>query len=442
MLPQPWCAGLSYKLCGHLSHVFRGQGRACDLNCKFIKLQSSQWIKFTRRSSLFLDTMKLAIRNKYIMSFLVGRSASAALASDSADAISQPRNVVLQTNKKPAANKASSAYSALLGAAMGGAAPSKPVRPVEEDDDEDVLPESAAPRVAQLTTPSDAWNATPPPPAIDLGSEPVPAFIAAVAFGGARPGFSFRAGESGVGYYRDPRSGPVQATAPPSPPPTLGLAELSLEEAEAAWVTSAEPLPPPPQPPPPGAVMTQPKPVVAPPAALVEAPPSTVPPPPPPPPTAAVALPSTIVAQVMPPVAPPSPPAPLATPSPLAPVAPPSPLAPLAPPASVVDTAATRAAASTSAGAARVVVPPSPAAPAAAAPAAAAPAPPLARPGAPASVEFGSMRAEREDSSSEDEDDEDDEDGSTPSADRPAGAAAPPARRASKDDSDGEVEFG
>ena len=189
------------------------------------------------------------------MSFLVGRSASAALASDSADAISQPRNVVLQTNKKPAANKASSAYSALLGAAMGGAAPSKPVRPVEEDDDEDVLPESAAPRVAQLTTPSDAWNATPPPPAIDLGSEPVPAFIAAVAFGGARPGFSFRAGESGVGYYRDPRSGPVQATAPPSPPPTLGLAELSLEEAEAAWVTSAEPLPPP-QPPPPGAVMT------------------------------------------------------------------------------------------------------------------------------------------------------------------------------------------
>ena len=372
-----------------------------------------------------------------IMSFLVGRSASAALASDSADAISQPRNVVLQTNKKPAANKASSAYSALLGAAMGGAAPSKPVRPVEEDDDEDVLPESAAPRVAQLTTPSDAWNATPPPPAIDLGSEPVPAFIAAVAFGGARPGFSFRAGESGVGYYRDPRSGPVQATAPPSPPPTLGLAELSLEEAEAAWVTSAEPLPPPPQPPPPGAVMTQPKPVVAPPAALVEAPPSTVPPPPPPPPTAAVALPSTIVstivAQVMPPVAPPSPPAPLATPSPLA---------PLAPPASVVDTAATRAAASTSAGAARVVVPPSPAAPAAAAPAAAAPAPPLARPGAPASVEFGSMRAEREDSSSEDEDDEDDEDGSTPSADRPAGAAAPPARRASKDDSDGEVEFG
>ena len=361
------------------------------------------------------------------MSFLVGRSASAALASDSADAISQPRNVVLQTNKKPAANKASSAYSALLGAAMGGAAPSKPVRPVEEDDDEDVLPESAAPRVAQLTTPSDAWNATPPPPAIDLGSEPVPAFIAAVAFGGARPGFSFRAGESGVGYYRDLRSGPVQATAPPSPPPTLGLAELSLEEAEAAWVTSAEPLPPPPQPPPPGAVMTQPKPVVAPPA---------------PPPTAAVALPSTIVAQVMPPVAPPSPPAPLATPSPLAPVAPPSPLAPLAPPASVVDTAATRAAASTSAGAARVVVPPSPAAPAAAAPAAAAPAPPLARPGAPASVEFGSMRAEREDSSSEDEDDEDDEDGSTPSADRPAGAAAPPARRASKDDSDGEVEFG
>ena len=389
------------------------------------------------------------------MSFLVGRSASAALASDSADAISQPRNVVLQTNKKPAANKASSAYSALLGAAMGGAAPSKPVRPVEEDDDEDVLPESAAPRVAQLTTPSDAWNATPPPPAIDLGSEPVPAFIAAVAFGGARPGFSFRAGESGVGYYRDPRSGPVQATAPPSPPPTLGLAELSLEEAEAAWVTSAEPLPPPPQPPPPGAVMTQPKPVVAPPAALVEAPPSTVPPPPPPPPTAAVALPSTIVstivAQVMPPVAPPSPPAPLAPPSPLAPVAPPSPLAPvappsppapLAPPASVVDTAATRAAASTSAGAARVVVPPSPAAPAAAAPAAAAPAPPLARPGAPASVEFGSMRAEREDSSSEDEDDEDDGDGSTPGADRPAGAAAPPAGRASKDDSDGEVEFG
>lgn len=170
------------------------------------------------------------------MSFLVGRSASAALAlaSDSADA----RNVVLQTNKKPAANKASAAYSALLGAAMGGAAPSKPVRPVEEDDDEDVLPESAAPRVAQLAAPSDACSATsPPPPAIDLGSEAVPAFIAAAAFGGARPGFSFRAGESGVGYYRDPRSGPVQAAALPPPPPTLGLAELSLEEAEAAWAS-------------------------------------------------------------------------------------------------------------------------------------------------------------------------------------------------------------
>ena len=172
------------------------------------------------------------------MRFHVGISASASLASDSADAISQSRNVVLQTNKKPAANKASSAYSALLGAAMGGAAPSKPVRPVEEDDDEDVLPESAAPRVAQLTAPSDAWSATsPPPPAVDLGSEAVPAFIAAAAFGGARPGFSFRVGESGVGYYRDPRSGPVQAAAPPPPPPTLGLAELSLEEAEAAWAS-------------------------------------------------------------------------------------------------------------------------------------------------------------------------------------------------------------
>ena len=354
------------------------------------------------------------------MNFLVGRARSAALASDSADA----RNVVLQTNKKPAANKASAAYSALLGAAMGGAAPSKPVRPVEEDDDEDVLPESAAPRVAQLAAPSDAWSATsPPPPAIDLGSEAVPAFIAAAAFGGARPGFSFRAGESGVGYYRDPRSGPVQAAAPPPPPPTLGLAELSLEEAEAAWasvqgvgVTSAAPLPPPPQPPPPGAAMTQPNPVVPPPAALVEPPPSTVPPPPPPPPTAAVAPPSTTVAH-------------------------PSPLAPPAPPASVVDTAATGAAAFTSAGASRAMAPPPPAARAAAAPAVVA----LARPGAPASVEFGSMRAEREESSSEDEDDEDDEDGPHPSAGRAAGAAAPPARaraRTSKDDSDGEVEFG
>ena len=350
------------------------------------------------------------------MSFLVGRARSAALASDSADA----RNVVLQTNKKPAANKASAAYSALLGAAMGGAAPSKPVRPVEEDDDEDVLPESAAPRVAQLAAPSDAWSATsPPPPAIDLGSEAVPAFIAAAAFGGARPGFSFRAGESGVGYYRDPRSGPVQAAAPPPPPPTLGLAELSLEEAEAAWasvqgvgVTSAAPLPPPPQPPPPGAAMTQPNPVVPPPAALVEPPPSTVPPPPPPPPTAAVAPPSTTVPRL-------SPPSDTAT-----------------------DTAATGAAAFTSAGASRAMAPPPPAARAAAAPAVVA----LARPGASASVEFGSMRAEREESSSEDEDDEDDEDGPHPSAGRAAGAAALPARararRTSKDDSDGEVEFG
>ena len=45
------------------------------------------------------------------------------------------------------------------------------------------------------------------------------------------------AGESGIGYYRDPRSGPVQAAALPPPPPTLGLAELSLEEAEAAWAS-------------------------------------------------------------------------------------------------------------------------------------------------------------------------------------------------------------
>ena len=39
-------------------------------------------------------------------------------------------------------------------------------------------------------------------------------FEAAEAFAGARPGWAFRAGDRGTGYYRDGRSEPVKADSP------------------------------------------------------------------------------------------------------------------------------------------------------------------------------------------------------------------------------------
>ena len=69
------------------------------------------------------------------------------------------------------------------------------------------------------------------------------------------------------------------------------------------------------------------------------------------------------------------------------------------------------------------------------------------RSGAPATVEFGSMRVAKEDSSSEEEDEEDEEGadkavGSGTGARVGAGGAGAVARRPYQDDSDGEVEFG
>ena len=70
------------------------------------------------------------------------------------------------------------------------------------------------------------------------------------------------------------------------------------------------------------------------------------------------------------------------------------------------------------------------------------------RSGAPATVEFGSMRVAKEDSSSEEEDEEEDEEGadkavgSGTGARVGAGGAGAVARRPYQDDSDGEVEFG
>ena len=72
---------------------------------------------------------------------------------------------------------------------------------------------------------SDVWASQPtPPPSYDdeLDSVPAPgaaerpAFRSSASFAGARDGYVFRAGGSGVGYYRD-TTPPVSSAAPPPP---------------------------------------------------------------------------------------------------------------------------------------------------------------------------------------------------------------------------------
>ena len=64
---------------------------------------------------------------------------------------------------------------------------------------------------------------TPSPPTSDNDAS---GFQASARFEGARPGFSYKRGPLGVGYYRDERSGD----------PAKGVARAEqLEDAEAEW---------------------------------------------------------------------------------------------------------------------------------------------------------------------------------------------------------------
>lgn len=70
------------------------------------------------------------------------------------------------------------------------------------------------------------------------GEQPRPPtpFISAASFAGAKPGYIFRTGDHGIGYYRDIRASPPKVTAPEAPP------EL-LKEVAAAKEPEPEPEP-------------------------------------------------------------------------------------------------------------------------------------------------------------------------------------------------------
>jgi hypothetical protein len=73
------------------------------------------------------------------------------------------------------------------------------------------------------------------------GEQPRPPtpFISAASFAGAKPGYIFRTGDHGIGYYRDIRASPPKVTAPEAPP------ELSLLKEVASLAAAKEPEPEP-----------------------------------------------------------------------------------------------------------------------------------------------------------------------------------------------------
>ena len=61
-------------------------------------------------------------------------------------------------------------------------------------------------------------------------SDPDVEFEAAEAFAGARPGFVFKAGPEGLGYYRDPSTSATAVAAGPQQLPHDGAAGTNLSE--------------------------------------------------------------------------------------------------------------------------------------------------------------------------------------------------------------------
>ena len=121
-------------------------------------------------------------------------------AADPAEAA--PKKSVSFSNNPPPSANSSPPVLAGRGAADG-----------DDDDDDDDLPEMPA-----LEALDDGDNATATPSSSDAeGCD----FSAANAFAGARPGFVFRKGDRGVGYYRDvPMTSAPQANAAlPKPAP-------------------------------------------------------------------------------------------------------------------------------------------------------------------------------------------------------------------------------
>ena len=143
---------------------------------------------------------------------------------------------------------------------------------VQDEDEAESKPKPAAtPAAAPAATPT-ATPATSAPAAASSG--PAAAFDAAAEFAGVRPGWTFKAGARGTGYYEDVAGAGEQAAAqketkraagppppaPLNPPPLMTNAEAAAgkgaaahthdkgykrweafdEEAEAAAVSAAE----------------------------------------------------------------------------------------------------------------------------------------------------------------------------------------------------------
>lgn len=76
-------------------------------------------------------------------------------------------------------------------------------------------PGVAETRAPLLEARGSAMQPTPPPPAVDLTDVPPTSdFIPAASFAGARPGYTFKTGPSGTGYYVEVASGGSPAGAP------------------------------------------------------------------------------------------------------------------------------------------------------------------------------------------------------------------------------------